>query len=346
MQQKGLVVIDGPDGTGKTTLAEHLASTYDGEYIHLDYAPGEEFRDHDDHLRYAITQSHDHLVIIDRHWISGLIYARVYRDISPMRYNARAFDRLIRKHAGLYVIACDTPSVVAERFNDLRTKRKEMYSYGMQEVSERYYAFLFGGRFHWPQDFAGLYETHGGFLYRNDVLHYALGVHQMERFAERILHKVRECRAIQPYYTLYPGFTAMLGHIEDTRVVFVVDEQVSTGAPWPCWGNGPVESYLNQALHLACLDETKAVWVNLQADGGPDALTDCLLQGLVPVCLGHRAAESIKNTGLRISTTVLESPSDAYHTGQSIITYAQTICDKLRLEQATMVNRSGIRIFD
>jgi thymidylate kinase len=99
----GVVIVEGADGTGKTTLATTLTSLTDGFYMHLDYSKTPEVYQARK-LQEAVGMSHERLVVIDRHWISENIYAAAYRDGSKQPTIGRSYDRLIQKVAGLYVL--------------------------------------------------------------------------------------------------------------------------------------------------------------------------------------------------------------------------------------------------
>ena len=80
---KGIIVIEGPDCSGKTTLAKHLINRYDAHYIHCTWSPeiDEELDTYFENvLSEARSISQDKLVIIDRMWLSELVYSKVFRD--------------------------------------------------------------------------------------------------------------------------------------------------------------------------------------------------------------------------------------------------------------------------
>ena len=67
---KGLIVIDGCDGTGKTTLAEAICKRYDGVYIHNTYRwPQKMPLYHTAALHRALKIARTKLVVIDRLWM-------------------------------------------------------------------------------------------------------------------------------------------------------------------------------------------------------------------------------------------------------------------------------------
>lgn len=76
---KKILIIDGPDGTGKTTLANKLSEAYNIPIYHLTY-----YEDRDEHQRQfdyfkrLVNESTDGF-ILDRYICSEIVYANVYR---------------------------------------------------------------------------------------------------------------------------------------------------------------------------------------------------------------------------------------------------------------------------
>jgi len=79
---KGLILIDGPDGSGKTTLSERICELTGGEYIHLYWSEAIEEHMHTYRtgaLYYAAAMAKDTVVVLERAWLSHPIYSLVYR---------------------------------------------------------------------------------------------------------------------------------------------------------------------------------------------------------------------------------------------------------------------------
>ena len=106
---RGLIVIEGPDCTGKTTLCGELQRLCpDALYIHATY-PYENTSDvrvyHLNLLRRAMQESERRLVLLDRLWPSELVYGKVHRGGAQHPGYEVPLDRLVRKVAGIYVFA-------------------------------------------------------------------------------------------------------------------------------------------------------------------------------------------------------------------------------------------------
>ena len=79
---KGLILIDGPDGSGKTTLSERICELTGAEYIHLYWSEEIEKNMHNYRvgaLYYAAAMAKDTVVVLERPWLSHPIYSMVYR---------------------------------------------------------------------------------------------------------------------------------------------------------------------------------------------------------------------------------------------------------------------------
>lgn len=126
----GLIIIDGPDAAGKTTLAKRLVSEHNGTYIHLTYVKDGMYEYQLNQLLYVINMSKEQLVVVDRHWMSEICYANAYRDgATDVGVKARLFQALILLAGGVYIYALpkDTTRHVS-LFNKERETKGEMYS--------------------------------------------------------------------------------------------------------------------------------------------------------------------------------------------------------------------------
>lgn len=125
----GIILIEGPDACGKTTLAQSLMSMIDNaEYLHNSYYPDTDMVAYSKAFLSMIAEkAKSHVCIVDRSFISTIIYECVYRQ-----------DRSIIDTEGLYKLWNDidlpkivvkaiakTPERCLEFYN--RNKDREMY---------------------------------------------------------------------------------------------------------------------------------------------------------------------------------------------------------------------------
>lgn len=279
---KGIIVVDGPDAVGKTSLARAICSRTNGYYIHLTYRMKDQmFLYQSAALRFAAKKSQSQLVVIDRHWPSEATYGQVYRTGSSHPLMGRMMDRVLLKHSALYVLCIPTsrdPMEVARRHAEMKGQRVEMYDGGMEKIAQKYIDLYYGkeppseGWEH--DDYNTWLMAQGGMRKRLDTLVYDMshymGCKQGEFIDELLgnLH-VHQKAQFQPAHGLLPQ---PLGHARTAKFLFIGEKlkPKTKGLEWPFYEYRNSSLFLTQALHLANHDETKAMWVNACDPGGED----------------------------------------------------------------------------
>lgn len=148
-----IIILEGPDGTGKSTLAEAITDNYyPAKVIHLTYR----FKDkmpsyHTAALELALKLSRESLVILDRWWPSEGIYAEAYRGGTRWPYMGTLLHRVAQKHGLTYVICLpEDKDRYLDDFNRLKDNRKELFNSGMDRVYDGY-AKLHQEFYWWPR---------------------------------------------------------------------------------------------------------------------------------------------------------------------------------------------------
>jgi len=147
---KGIIVLDGPDGVGKTTLAEAFKLLYNAKIIHSSWTPELEIhmdKFHIDQVTKAIyhSQTENRIVILDRLWLSDLCYSEVYRKGTNFKgYHNKICDMLENINA-LNVVCLPSDRIkYKEHFYGLVKKRNEMFHTKMPYIYDAY-CYLYWG---------------------------------------------------------------------------------------------------------------------------------------------------------------------------------------------------------
>lgn len=136
-----IIVLDGPDGSGKTTLGEQLVKDLGAKYLHLTYRWGAKMHlYHQAALFYVLREAQTRPVVLDRWWMSELVYANVYRGGSKWPLMYRMLEKAAVRHSIIYV-SCRPRDRDAymDHFHKLRSERDEMYFDNMEKVWDGYH---------------------------------------------------------------------------------------------------------------------------------------------------------------------------------------------------------------
>lgn len=111
-----IIIVDGPDGAGKTTLCEKLLKAFPGSRIQHFGAPEtpEQANNYYEVYARAITAAHsDEVVIFDRSWFSDMVYGPVMRNKLEMTaVHADMLSAMVVAHGGGMVVYCTAPDKV------------------------------------------------------------------------------------------------------------------------------------------------------------------------------------------------------------------------------------------
>lgn len=104
MKTPVVIVLEGADGTGKTTAAKHLRSMLHGEVNMLHFGPPKEHPLKEYEL--AVQELTTHTIIDRLHW-GELIYGPLYRGESKLRVAGKRHIDMLLAARGAMVIHCD-----------------------------------------------------------------------------------------------------------------------------------------------------------------------------------------------------------------------------------------------
>lgn len=276
---RGVIVIEGADASGKTTLAKYLVERFDGEYVHMTY-----YKDcwtaHLNCIHKVIKLAEKKLVIVDRHWISESIYAKIFRQGSQYPLSARFMDRMFIKMGAIYIMCI--PSNEKEQIKRHASRKEdEMYD-NINRVIVAYNDFFHGNdrlNIFTTDDYCLSFMRTGGFKKRDDVILYDMD-NQKPGDLSYIADIVDNRYDTNSHWRSH--FSAnIIGNVVDPKVVFI-GEAVSSKhpnnlPPWPWGGKCDTKSAsrtLYQAFQDLNVDETKVAFTNTFCPGfGPELMT-------------------------------------------------------------------------
>lgn len=297
-----IIVLDGPDGTGKTTLAKAMCKQLHADYLHLTYRWKDRIFDyHTAAIRYAARKMCP--VVIDRWWPSEAVYAKAFRGGSTWPLQGRLCQRVARKFAVVYVYCLpDSVQSAVKQHTQLAQIREEMYD-DITDVADLYLKLWHGEHTHpdTGQYIDQLIRT-GGVHEQADHFCYTISTwgHIINLFIERIAAAAVTWREAQFQPALQYNNWNLLGHMEKAEYL-IVGEQVNPKFRrlfWPFYDYGNSSLLLTQALHKLNLDESRFMWANaLNHDGTKNTLIHTLLEQkpLKVITLGAIARKLLEN---------------------------------------------------
>lgn len=134
-----IYILEGADGTGKTTLARKILDKTNGHYLHSTYDRYWNIQDyHQQIAESAISLNIYQDVVIDRWALSELIYGNVFRE-GPS-YNVETTLKNLDNEQWVTWIYCKNDNAIINHLRNKR-KRKEMFN-DMTEVTKEYDKYI------------------------------------------------------------------------------------------------------------------------------------------------------------------------------------------------------------
>jgi thymidylate kinase len=314
----GIVLIEGADAAGKTSLAKRLVERFDARYLHS-VVRGDVWRWHVGALRWAAHESQHRLIVMDRFFLSELVYATVFRGKPAYDVGARVLDRVLRRFAALTVLCVPTDLQEQEaRWARGRADGKKEHFSSVREVIAAY-ADLRHGNVGCPDpSYFGQLVRFGDYTERDDVLVYDIDEvpwGRLNRFVDVVVERLAQLRRKSPAKSLDYAYSNLSGR---GKTVFVGEAPGGRGSvnlpAWPWCGNEKnldAASWFNRAVQLAGLDESRCCYMNVRlVSGEPDTSLQDTLWEIEPkrvVALGKVAARRL--TELNVGHVTLPHPA-------------------------------------
>ena len=284
-----IIVVDGPDGSGKTVLANRLVNDYGFTYRHLTY----KFKDrmhlyHWAALEMCLKDAETGPVLLDRFWPSEAIYANVFRGGSKWPMMGRLLDRVALKHGITYVWCLPSDEdAYFKRFDKLKASGREMYD-SMQGV------------------YQGYIKMFGDLRSRLDMVHYDLDQHghDLDGYCQWLIDLTEQVGGGIPYFCEDRWDRRFAGNPANPRFLLVGDESNSKfrRPVWPFFEYGNSSLWITQALENVGISESELAWANAYRDGKLQDKFLCDVYEAVGkptvVALGQNASLALTKVGI------------------------------------------------
>lgn len=138
IKYSGLICIDGPDASGKTTLANKIAEMTNGEVIHLTWTAQlakvmNRYRC--SAIEYAAMLAHDRVVVLERPWLCNLVYSNVYRGGKYNYHDVLRWKQLCEEHEVLSIVALPSdPEKAVDLYTKMCTEREELHGSNREKM--------------------------------------------------------------------------------------------------------------------------------------------------------------------------------------------------------------------
>lgn len=315
----GIIVLEGADAAGKTTLAhEFIKKNGDANCCYLHAGIADDFWElHMNLVKLAIEECDKKLVIIDRLWLSEMVYGPIYRGKTAYNYAARSLDRLLLKHATLNILCVPKNAKKhIDEFNKLKKKRHEEFR-DVTDVVLWYHNLAYGGNLIYaPDNYGSQFIQNGDYPKRRDVMIYDRFTYgnfgSIEQFMTNALGVLEILQKTQYPKLLQAGYPYATGHLDMAKIVFV-GEKLSPKAeyPWPWfwpekWGSA---HFLSVALHKCGFNEADGFYINVldHLSESVEILMEAKRQGKMFIALGKKAGDVCDD--LELPTVHIPHPS-------------------------------------
>lgn len=338
---RGIILIEGADSSGKSTLARALVERYDAAYLHSTVRR-DIWRWHVGALRYALRLADTRLVVLDRLWPSELCYGEAYRGGPAIDVDARHLDRVLRRAATLIVLC--SPNDQRRQAADWiagRAAGKHEHFNRVREVIVLYADLAAGNVARPGTGYLSQLIRFQDFAARDDVLVYDRyrWEHRAKAFAERAVEYLGLLRASAPPSGLHSERYNLTGRVDPraARRVLLVGDAISPRwlPTWPRWPFADRDAclsaatWLNRAIHSLGWNEATLTITNAAEpdDHLPELLAGDRFNRVV--ALGQVATRRLQALGQPHATITHPQHHRRFNHGEGPAGYARL------LEEAT-----------
>lgn len=294
---KGIVIVEGPDHCGKTTLCNYLIRKHNAMYLHATYPipNGDVFAYHLNLLMKAIRVSQNRLVLIDRLWPSEVVYGNIYRKGVSMPGYQVLIDRLVRKHAGIYIFCLFSRSnnsnkkyvEILRKANKMNAQRDLYVEHGKQVYKS--YVNLFNV----------MWSPRRTDLFRYD---YMEDGEDLEEVSDHIMSFLKTNINLQPMIFQSTDVNNFLGHAQYADILFVGDryspKAKNKNHVWPFFELSNCSGYFLEKLQRTNVPDYKFAFTNLNEKLGDKIVLYCRAKGKTIIALGEPVVNGLIKLGV------------------------------------------------
>jgi chloramphenicol 3-O-phosphotransferase len=303
----GIVVLEGANATGKTTVANELQRRHDAVIFHQTYRFKHNiFAYHQAVLKRALQLAKNRLVVLDRLWMSEAVYAEIYRGGTPWPHQGRVVDRVLQRACAIQVMCVDgSDEELLSRYRKTRANRTDVDAQNNLVANKLYRTVLYGTereRKTYLDDLAAL-ATVVPAAWRDDIIEHNTYEGSIEQTCYTIERKLQELQSTQLDDAV--SNDNFLGRIHSrTRFLFCGDvPNAKHRWTWPFFEYRDSSLWLAKQFHALNFDESTAIWTNVN-DSSRNTIQQLVVQQaplmsrIQVVALGKAAEKTLMSYGI------------------------------------------------
>lgn len=141
MKQGKIILIEGPDSTGKTSLYNAINNLTKAAYIHITKPKDDTEQSYLDMYKNTLEaakliRATGQYVVLDRHLISNIIYDRIFENI--IRDNADFVKEMFETIDCFIMSLPSDKEIYLKKFEEMKSTREELYK-DMSSIYDAYY---------------------------------------------------------------------------------------------------------------------------------------------------------------------------------------------------------------
>lgn len=267
-----IVILEGPDGAGKTTLANELVKRYsDAEssalYLHSRHHKNQWLYDVALARRAITAHSCGRTVIVDRCWIGDNIYGRIYRNGGGTW--VRQLDALFRRYGAVYVFCLPARETVIAAHKAKHAAGLEKFA-TVDKIYDAYYDLWNGGGLltymKEGMSYVEQLSAYGGWKYRDDGVLYNWQKHKVNDLIWQIARARDRNSLSEAVSAEFKNFRGGIRRWHNMFLFVIADNETASAMPYPQFG--PDWFPFTNAVHATGMPETHLCYtssVNLRA---------------------------------------------------------------------------------